>query len=102
MRLSRVPRFVKLSCGLLIIPLLVFGLAPPAGAETSPKPPSAQDSGSAPSTEAEPGSEAKPSPEAEQPNADAPTAKPEPKPEAAQKDSETAPAEPGPQILINI
>ena len=73
-------------------------LAAPASAETSPKPPSAQGSDTAPSAEAKPGSEAKPSSEAEQPNA--PTAKPEPKPEAAQKDSEAAPSES--QILINI
>ena len=75
-------------------------LAAPASAETSPKPPSAQGSDTAPSAEAKPGSEAKPSSEAEQPNA--PTVKPEPKPEAAQKDSEAAPTEPGSQILINI
>jgi lipoprotein-anchoring transpeptidase ErfK/SrfK len=77
-------------------------LASPASAETSPKPPSAQGSGTAPSAEAKPSSEVKPSSEAEQPNADAPAGKPEPKPEATQNDSEAAPTEPGPQILINI
>ncbi len=67
-------------------------LAPPAIAETSPKPPNAQSSGNPPSTEV--------SPEAEQPKADAPDAKPETKPEAAQNDA--TPPQGGSQILINI
>src|SRR6516164_7800500 len=100
MRLSGRLRLLKSALGPFIILLLTFALASFAGAETSPKPPSAQGSGTAPSTEVEPGSGAKPSPEAEQPNADAPTAMPEPNPKAGQKDSETAPIEPGPQILI--
>jgi lipoprotein-anchoring transpeptidase ErfK/SrfK len=69
-------------------------LASPAGAETSSKPPNAQDSGNPPSTEA------KPSPEAEQPKGDTPDTKPETKPEAAQNDATAAQA--GSQILINI
>jgi lipoprotein-anchoring transpeptidase ErfK/SrfK len=94
MRLSVLPGPPKHPYGLLILPLLIFALASPAGAETSPKPPSAQGSGTPPSTEA------KPSPEAEQPKADAPAAKPATKPEAT--DAEAAPALAGSQILINI
>jgi len=81
--------------GLLIVPLLILALASPAGAETSPKPPSGQGSGTPPSTGA------KPSPEAEQPKADAPAANPATKPEAAQKDANAASAA-GSQILIKI
>ena len=96
MRLSVLPGPPKHPYGLLILPLLIFALASPAGAETSPKPPSAQESGTPPSTEA------KPSPEAEQPKADAPAAKPATKPEATQNDAKAAPAQAGSQILINI
>ena len=69
-------------------------LASPASAETSPKPPTTQNSGNPPSTEA------KPAPEVEQPKADALTAKPESTPEAAEADNNEAQA--GSQILINI
>jgi lipoprotein-anchoring transpeptidase ErfK/SrfK len=75
--------------GLLILALIIFALASPAGAEMRPKPPSGQGSGTPPST----GAKLK---------ADAPAAKPAMNPEAAREDANAAPAQAGTQILINI
>jgi lipoprotein-anchoring transpeptidase ErfK/SrfK len=78
------------SYGLLILPLLIFALASPAGAETRPKSPSGQGSGTPPSTGAK------------QPKTDAPPAKPAMNPEAAQEHANAARAQAGSQIMINI
>jgi lipoprotein-anchoring transpeptidase ErfK/SrfK len=100
MRLSGLLRRPKHTYGLFIVPFLVFALASPASAETSSKPPSAQnENGGNP-----PSAQAKPNPSAEQPKSDPAAAQPESKSNAAapQPDSKTAPAQAGSQILINV